>query len=258
MRRVKLPALVLSLCSFVVGCAGNEMEMPPNAVVPVLSAIMPASGPTTGGIMLQLDGQNFEPGATVTIAGEAATQVAVTSPTRISLTLPARPGAFGKVAVVVKNGSGQMVARSDLFSYFSNRFEVGPALPFTVGMGPNFVASGDFNGDGKTDIISANNVSDNISVLLGNGQGGLSNGPTVAVGNGPVTAATGDFNKDGKLDLVVVNSGDFNVAILLGNGSGGFGQPGYFDVGARPNGVAVGDRNRNCESMPYEASEVPA
>lgn len=252
MRRVKLPALVLSLCSFAVACAGNEMETPSTMNVPVISSIMPASGPTTGGIMLQLDGQNFEPGATVTVAGEAAMQVAVTSSTHINLLLPAKPGAFGKVAVVVKNTSGQMVARSDLFSYFSNRFEVGQPTPFTVGMGPNFVASGDFNGDGKVDIISANNTSDNISVLLGNGQGGLTNGPTVPVGNGPVTAAAGDFNKDGKLDLAVVNAGDFNVAVLLGNGAGNFGQPGYFDVGAKPNGIAVGDLNRNCELQRQE------
>ena len=49
----------------------------------------------------------------------------------------------------------------------------GPATNFPVGSGPNSVAVGDFNGDMKLDLAVANVNSDNVSVLLGNGPGGL-------------------------------------------------------------------------------------
>src|SRR5437899_8699626 len=46
-----------------------------------------------------------------------------------------------------------------------------PAADFPVGASPSAVAVGDFNGDRKSDLAVANNGSDNVSVLLGNGNG---------------------------------------------------------------------------------------
>src|SRR4051812_17093015 len=49
--------------------------------------------------------------------------------------------------------------------------------PFAVGTVPNSVAVGDFNGDGKLDLVTANygaGAGTTVSVLLGNGQGGFS------------------------------------------------------------------------------------
>ena len=42
---------------------------------------------------------------------------------------------------------------------------------FRTGDGPDSVAVGDFNGDGKADLAVANAASDNVSVLLGKGDG---------------------------------------------------------------------------------------
>jgi hypothetical protein len=99
--------------------------------------------------------------------------------------------------------------------------------PFGAGSEPDFVAVGDFNGDGKPDLAVANEFSGNVTILLGDGTGGFSQpaGSPVRAGLGPVYVAVGDFNLDGKPDLAVANSGDDTVTILLGDGKGGFSQP---------------------------------
>src|SRR5262249_42489228 len=55
--------------------------------------------------------------------------------------------------------------------------------PISAGSHPYSVAVGDFNGDGKPDLALANFVSDNVTILLGDGSGGF----TQAVGS-PVNA----------------------------------------------------------------------
>ena len=98
-------------------------------------------------------------------------------------------------------------------------------------IGPRSIAAGDFNGDGKVDLVVGNYVTDNVSVLLGNGTGGLSNATLFYTGSdttapleatSPRSVAVADFNADGKADIVVTNRSTNNVGILLGDGSGGF------------------------------------
>jgi hypothetical protein len=119
--------------------------------------------------------------------------------------------------------------------------------PVGAGRGPASVAVGDFNQDGKLDLAVANELSSNVTILLGNGAGGFTQpaGSPVGVGSGPRSVAVGDFNLDGKPDLATANEQTNNVTILLGNGAGGFTQPAGSPVGAGeiPLSVAVGDFN---------------
>jgi hypothetical protein len=69
---------------------------------------------------------------------------------------------------------------------------------------PVSVAVGDFNGDGKLDMVTANHNSGTVSVLLGNGDGSFASATDYAIPNSPLFVAVGDFNGDGKLDLAVV------------------------------------------------------
>jgi len=87
---------------------------------------------------------------------------------------------------------------------------------------PWSVAVGDFNGDGIADVAIANYGSNNVSVLLGNGDGTFRAAPTLAAGTNPWFVAVGDFNGDRVPDLAVANFGSDNVSILLGNGDGTF------------------------------------
>ena len=115
------------------------------------------------------------------------------------------------------------------------------ARTFPVGKGASSVAVGDFNGDGKPDLVTANTDSGNVSVLLGKGNFDFQPAVNYAVGSFPSFVAVGDLNGDGKLDLAVANSGDDTVSVLLGNGDGTF-QPAVNYSGGGTS-LAVGDFN---------------
>ena len=97
-----------------------------------------------------------------------------------------------------------------------------PATNFAAGLGPRFVAVGDFNADTFLDLAVANaGNTNNVSILLGNGTGLFGTPATnFAAGLGPRFVAVGDFNADTFLDLAVANQNSANVSILLGTGTG--------------------------------------
>src|ERR1035441_900668 len=82
-----------------------------------------------------------------------------------------------------------------------------PAVNYGAGSGPISMAMGDFNGDGKPDLAVANRDSNDVSVLLGNGDGTFQAAVNYGAGSGPISMAMGDFNGDGKPDLAVTNDG---------------------------------------------------
>jgi hypothetical protein len=103
--------------------------------------------------------------------------------------------------------------------------------------------AGDFTGDGRIDLAVVNQVSQDVSVLLGNGDGTFQPRVTYAVGNAPDAIATGDFNGDGRVDLAVANRGPHDVSILLGNGDGTFQPQVTYTVGSQPGAIVTGDFN---------------
>jgi hypothetical protein len=125
-------------------------------------------------------------------------------------------------------------------------FTAAPTPTFPTGAAPQAISVADVNGDGKLDLIIANNQGASLTILLGNGDGTFTAAPgsPVTVGNGPYAVAVADLNGDGKLDLVTANFGDNTLSILLGNGDGTFtpnGSP--VAVGTEPSSIAVGDFN---------------
>ncbi len=96
------------------------------------------------------------------------------------------------------------------------------------------MAVGDFNGDGKADLAVANYSSNNVSVLLGNGNGTFQAAVNYAAGTSPCSVAVGDFNGDGKADLAVANYSSNSVSVLLGNGNGTFQAAVNYGAGSSP------------------------
>ncbi len=118
-----------------------------------------------------------------------------------------------------------------------------PPVQFVTGAGPSFVVTGDVNSDGRLDVITTNTGNDNVSVLLGNGNGTFSPQSVFSTVIRPTAVAVGDFRHNGKLDLVVAGNNQFMAGIMLGNGNGSFQAVQNFSAGSGSYGVAVGDFN---------------
>jgi subtilisin-like proprotein convertase family protein len=116
---------------------------------------------------------------------------------------------------------------------------------FMTGLNPTNVAVADYNNDTKADLAVANQVTNDVSVLLGNGDGTFGGQSLFSVGSGPYGIVAGKFNADNNWDLAVTNSSANSVSILLGNGSGGFSAASNFLTGPNPLSVATGDFNND-------------
>ena len=142
------------------------------------------------------------------------------------------------VSVLLGNGSGNFTLQA-------------PAATTSTTSGPYSLAVADVNGDGKPDVLAANNGTDRLDVLLGNGMGGFTvQTPAVATGTGggPQSVAVADVNADGKPDALVANYGANTVSVLLGTGTGSFVlqavAPGT-GANSQPVSLAVADVNRD-------------
>ena len=92
----------------------------------------------------------------------------------------------------------------------------------------------DFNGDGKSDLVTANDNDNTASVLLGNGNGTFQAKQAFCTGGHPHAVAVSDFNGDGKSDLVTADTGSNTASVLLGNGNGTFQAKQSFGTGSGP------------------------
>jgi len=95
-------------------------------------------------------------------------------------------------------------------------------VAYPISFSPIFpapIVTGDFNGDGKLDLVAGQ------SVLLGNGDGTFQPAislPAQYVPSSSDQFVAGDFNGDGKLDVVAEEFGEGDLLVMLGNGDGTF------------------------------------
>jgi hypothetical protein len=127
-------------------------------------------------------------------------------------------------------------------------------------VGAQSLAVGDFNGDGKLDLIWS--AANGPSVLLGHGDGTFTTSavsvlPAFVGSNGLFGVVVGDFNGDGKLDFIAVDNSNNRLLVMLGKGDGTFGivtspatltspvTPNCPPTGSGPMGIVAGDFKGN-------------
>lgn len=150
------------------------------------------------------DGTFEERGSLVAASSEAVV-LDVTADGKADVVVP-----DGRLTVLPGHGDGSFVRR--------RQFALGD--PYTSNFGH---AIGDLNGDGALDVVAANSWN-GVNVLLGQGDGDLSWGPSPDVASSGNNVELADLDSDGALDLIVAGTRypEGFVSVLLGRGDASF------------------------------------
>jgi len=234
----------------------RDSANPPNSATTALSITISTTAPTfaistaelpNGSIGTPYDQMLTATGGTGTLTWSVSSG---SLPTGLSLNAktgeitgtpaPATPGiSFPFTITVTDSSAAPLTAQKE--------FTLTPVS--AAEQGPVAVVQNDFNGDGNQDLAIVNQTTNNVTVLLGRGDGTFTeaSGSPVSSGKGPVAISAGDLNGDAKPDLAVVNQTDATVSILLNNGDATFtaatGSP--LAAASSPTGVAIADFNQD-------------
>ena len=120
----------------------------------VVTGVSPAWAAKAGGAQVTLTGSGFQPGAQVTIAGAAAQNVVYVSPTQLKVTV----GTSSKAecaAIVVTNPDNQRATLDRSLAYLPTAISFGTAKTTGTAQAPKALQTGDFDRDGKMDLLVA-------------------------------------------------------------------------------------------------------
>lgn len=111
---------------------------------------------------------------------------------------------------------------------------------------PINMATGDFNGDEKMDLVVTMRFS-NVVMLLGKGNGYFSEPISMDAKGQPTGVVVGDYNNDGKPDVAVALAGNGNkgVQVFWGKGDGEFEGSKVFKAGKQPLSIVSLDANND-------------
>tara|TARA_R110002072_G_scaffold273219_3_gene433797 strand:- start:98011 stop:99504 length:1494 start_codon:yes stop_codon:yes gene_type:complete len=117
------------------------------------------------------------------------------------------------------------------------------------GQEPGTVLAMDINGDRVPDLVTANEDSNNVSVLFGTGVGGFVTAGIVPTGSNPNGLAGGDIDGDGDMDFATANRNSNSVTVLRNTTLAAATAPTMTAAGA----VAVGQTTPVLLSSPQDA-----
>ncbi|CAF4334732.1 unnamed protein product [Rotaria magnacalcarata] len=110
---------------------------------------------------------------------------------------------------------------------------------------PLFIASGDMNGDGISEIVVAYDDNDNVDLLVTYNNVSFENQMTFSTDHWPSSVVVSDFNNGTRLDIVVANVYGNDVSVLLGYDNGSFQNQMTFSTGSYSLSLAVSDFNND-------------
>ncbi len=149
--------------------------------------------------------------------------------------------ALGDIDLVVANFD------DDTLQVLSNdgvaNFVPGAPITLSGGLGPVAVDPTDLDNDKDLDedMASANQNSNNLSVITNLGGGSFGPAVNLEVGNAPVALTADDLDGDGSSDIVTANNGDGTVSVAINNGDGTFSPAVNLPVGDLPRSLAALD-----------------
>src|SRR6266550_696397 len=191
------------------------------------------------------------PGSPLTIAAEPSDVVLGDMNKDGRLDLVVASGQARSISVLLNDGKSDNAREGIGADKNVGPFRAASARTTAVPDIPGEMVLGDVNADGNLDLAFISHDSYGVTLLLGDGKGGLALAPNSPIvmkqGQHPHThgIGMGDFNGDGKLDLATVNNADNNVSVAFGDGRGGFARApsSPFPVGPSPYPLALGDIN---------------
>ncbi|RYE21969.1 MAG: T9SS type B sorting domain-containing protein, partial [Sphingobacteriales bacterium] len=192
---------------------------------PVITAISPLTA--TAGTTLTITGTGFDAAQTQNAVFFGATKANITSASSTSITVLVPDGAvYGPVTVMntaTRLGANSMASFSPRFVGSATATAADFAAPVTLtpGASPVTGISADIDGDGKPEVIVANDGSGNISIFRNLGNMTFAPKMDVATGGGAISLVATDINGDGALDLVVTNELETFVSVLRNTSTSG-------------------------------------
>jgi hypothetical protein len=163
----------------------------------------------------------------------------------------------GQLDIVVTNpGAGTITVFLNNTVAYANTPSFSSGVDFNVGSGPRSIAAGDFNKDGKVDLVTANRDDDTISVLMNTLTTTTTPSFATAVAfpalSGPLAVIVKDLNNDAKPDIAVLHN-DTHVRVFINDTANlaavpSFTVQGDIDTGASPFGFTAGNFLNNARN----------
>jgi tetratricopeptide (TPR) repeat protein len=128
------------------------------------------------------------------------------------------------ISILLNQDNGNFVPATNS-PFALAKTETGPSAIATATFGNTITTTAGLQ-QLPADLVIANSTSDNVTILLGNGDGTFHEaaGSPYAVGRNPSAVVVADFNGDGNADFAVANQNDNTISVFRGDGTGGFTQ----------------------------------
>jgi hypothetical protein len=145
---------------------------------------------------------------------------------------PDDPFVPGEIVSVVSTGTGLLMSSEGMahpgyvFEFMTEGATspgvfAGQQIPLP-GVDPVAVEAADLDGDNASDLIVANYLSADVTLLLTAGRGLPTTTATIGAGTGPLALCAADFDGNGHVDLTVANAVGSSVSVLLNAGGASF------------------------------------